>query len=184
MNMKVYTKKGDTGQTGLLLGGRVSKSDARCEAYGAADESVSAMGLARALCNDKRVKEIILKVQREMFTVSAELATDPAHYRTLKTKYSVVTEKMVTDLERLIDEIDSQIELPPEFIVPGTSSGSGALDLSRSLVRTTERRVVSLNEQHPLPNLRVLKYINRLSDLLFMLARLEDRENPLELANG
>ena len=184
MTLKVYTKKGDTGQTGLLLGGRVSKADPRCEAYGAADESVSAMGLARALCTNERVKEILLKVQREMFTVGAELATDPAEYRVLRTKFSVITAPMVGELERFIDEIDAQIELPRAFIVPGGSPGSGALDLARSLLRTAERRIVALQEESKLPNPQVLRYVNRLSDLLFMLARLEDREAPYELSTG
>ena len=179
--MSVYTRTGDAGETRLLFGGRVSKTDARCEAYGAADEAVSAMGLARALCKDPRVKEILLKVQREMFTVGAELATDPSQYHNLRAKFSVVTADMVTRLEALIDEIDAQIDLPNAFILPGASPGSAALDLARSLLRAGERRVVALNEQRQLAKLEVLRYVNRLSDLLFMLARLEDKDMPFEL---
>ena len=178
--MKVYTKKGDAGETGLLFGGRVSKADHRCEAYGAIDSAVSAMGLARALSSNVWVKEILIELQREMFTVGAELATDPAHYDKLETKYAVVTAEMVSRLECLIDQVDSQIELPPVFVVPGASAGSGALDLARSLLRTGERRVVELNEQAGTVNPKVLSYLNRLSDLLFMLARLEDRDRPFE----
>ena len=111
--MKVYTKLGDAGETGLLFGGRVSKADPRCEAYGAADSAVSAMGLARALCTSPRVKEVLLKVQREMFTVGAELATDPAEIHRLESRFSVVTAEMVRELELLIDEVDDEIELPP-----------------------------------------------------------------------
>ena len=145
--MKVYTKRGDKGETGLLFGGRVSKADPRCEAYGATDTAVSAMGLARALCENEWVKETLLKVQREMFTVGAELATDPSQYRLLRDKFSVVTADMVTSLEGYIDEVDREIDLPRAFIVPGGSPGSGALDLARSLLRTAERRVVALDEQ-------------------------------------
>jgi cob(I)alamin adenosyltransferase len=182
--MKVYTKKGDSGETGLLFGGRVSKADPRCEAYGATDTAVSAMGLARGLCRDRRVKEILLKVQREMFTVGAELATDPAKYDHLLANFSAVSADMVTGLEALIDEIDAQIKLPRAFIVPGASAGSGALDLARSLVRASERRVVELHENGKLHNAEVLRYLNRVSDLMFMLARLEDKDLPFELTTG
>ena len=182
--MRVYTKKGDTGETGLLFGGRVSKADPRCEAYGDTDTAVSAMGLGRALCKDPRVKEILLEVQREMFTVGAELATDPSKYEHLEANFSVVTSDMVERLEGLIDEIDAQIDLPRAFIVPGASPGSGALDLARSLLRMAERRVVALHEAGRLVNPEVLRYLNRLSDLLFMLARLEDKDLPFELTTG
>ena len=182
--MRIYTKKGDTGETGLLFGGRVSKSDPRCEAYGSADEAVSAMGLARALCQNERVKEILLAAQREMFAVGAELATDPSHYDNLQANFGVVTSEMVTRLEELIDEASAQVDLPNSFIVPGGSAGSGALDLARSLLRTAERRVVALDEDGKLRNPEVLRYLNRLSDLLFMLARLEDNDLPLELVTG
>jgi cob(I)alamin adenosyltransferase len=179
--MKVYTKRGDKGETGLLFGGRVSKADPRCEAYGAADTAVSAMGLARALCESERVKEILLKVQREMFTVGAELATDPSQYQNLRAKFSVVTADMVSGIEGYIDEIDAQIDLPRDFIVPGGSAGSAALDLARGLLRESERRVVALNQEGKLATTEVLRYLNRLSDLLFMLARLEDKDLPFEL---
>ena len=179
--MKVYTRTGDAGETRLLFGGRVPKTDPRCEAYGATDSAVSAMGLARALCQNPRVKEVLLQVQREMFTAGAELATDPAEYHNLRTKFSVVNAEMVTRLEKTIDEIDGLIDLPREFIVPGGSPGSGALDLARSLLRTGERRTVALHEERKLPNAQVLRYLNRLSDLLFMLARLEDNDQPFEL---
>jgi cob(I)alamin adenosyltransferase len=179
--MKIYTKSGDEGETGLFLGGRVSKADPRPEAYGWADTAVSAMGLARALCVDEQVKEILLRVQREMFTLGAELATDPARNELLEKRFARITPDMVTRLEKTIDELDAQIELPPEFIVPGASAGSGALDLARSLLRTGERRAVGLHREGKLPNIELMRYLNRLSDLLFMLARFEDRGLPLEL---
>ena len=182
--MRIYTKAGDTGETRLLFGGRVSKTDPRCEAYGSTDAAVSAMGLARALCRSQRVKEILLEVQRDMFRVGAELATAQDKYEHLEQNFGVVTSEMVDRLEGLIDELDGQIDLPPAFIVPGASSGSGALDLARSLLRTAERRVVALQEAEMLPNPHVLRFLNRLSDLLFMLARYEDRELPFELTTG
>ena len=148
--MKVYTKKGDKGATRLLFGMRVSKTDPRCEAYGSTDTAVSAMGLARALCNDQRVKEILLIVQRQMFTVGSELATDRTKWSDLKAKYAVVTADMVAELEGYIDELDVQIDLPPAFIVPGARAlpepalrpavHTGALRRPRVPLRAHHRR--------------------------------------------
>ena len=182
--MRIYTKSGDTGETRLLFGGRVSKTDPRCEAYGATDQAVSAMGLARALSESPRVKEILLQLQREMFTVGAELATAADQYEHLEANFAVVTPYMVERLEGLIDELDAEIDLPSAFIVPGASAASSALDLARSLLRTGERRVVALQELGILANAEVLRYLNRLSDLLFMLARYEDRHVPFEVLTG
>ena len=182
--MRVYTRSGDAGETGLLFGGRVSKADPRCEAYGATDQAVSAMGLARATSQNERVREILLHVQREMFTVGAELATSVERYEHLTANFDVVTAEMVDRLEGFIDEFSAQVELPPAFIVPGASAASAALDLARSLLRTGERRVVELQNQEMLVNPEVLRYVNRLSDLLFMLARFEDRALPFEVLTG
>ncbi len=182
--MKVYTRKGDEGETGLLFAGRASKADARFEAMGAVDTALSAMGLARALCANERVKEVLLQAQHDMFTVASELATDPTQYDELEKRFPVVTAKMVERLEATIDEIDKQIDLPHSFIVPGASAASGALDLARGLVRDAERRTVALNSATKLPNGEVLRYLNRLSDLLFMLARLEDKDLPFEITTG
>ena len=182
--MRIYTKTGDAGETRLLFGGRVPKTDPRCEAYGSTDQAVSAMGLARALSQDPRVKEVLFEVQREMFTVGAELATDADQRDKLEASFAVITPEMVDRLEGLIDELDAEIELPSAFIIPGASAASGALDLARSLLRTGERRVVELNERGLLANPELLRYLNRLSDLLFMLARYEDRDLPTEVLTG
>lgn len=183
LTMKVYTKNGDSGETMLLFGGRISKSDPRAEAYGEVDTSVSAMGLARALSKDDFIKTTLLKIQREMFTVGSELATSPDKWNSLRSKYAVVTADMVSNLEEIIDRLQGDIEMPPEFIVPGGSPGSGALDLARSMVRTAERRVVALSETGEIKNREVLRYLNRVSDLLFIMARYEDRDKPFELSS-
>ena len=182
--MPIYTKRGDSGETRLLFGGQVSKADARCEAYGATDQAVSAMGLARALSNDPKVKELLLKVQHEMFTVGAELATDREMYEHLEANFAVVTPEMTERIERYIDELSQEVELPNAFIVPGASAASSALDMARSQLRTGERRVVELQELGLLVNPEVLRYLNRLSDLLFMLARYEDQALPFEIVTG
>ena len=182
--MKIYTKRGDQGETGLLYGGRVQKTDPRCEAYGTTDEAVSALGLARAFSREPRVGEVLKEIQRELFTVGAELATDAAEYDKLKRHFSVVTPQMTERLEGIIDELDSQVELPRAFIIPGASAASAALDMARTILRRAERRAVALNEQGQLHNPEVLRYLNRVADLVFMLARYEDRELPYEKLTG
>ncbi len=178
--VRVYTKQGDEGETGLLYGGRISKSDLRTEAYGASDEAVSALGLGRSLSNDSEVRRIVKRLQRELFTVGAELATARAEYAKLELHFSVVTPEMTAALERDIDALGEQIELPRSFIIPGASQASAALDLARSTLRRAERRVVEMKSQDMIENDELLRYLNRASDLVFMLARYEDRALPFE----
>ncbi|MSQ11166.1 MAG: cob(I)yrinic acid a,c-diamide adenosyltransferase [Dehalococcoidia bacterium] len=182
--VKIYTKTGDKGQTGLLYGGRVPKNDPRVETYGLVDEACSAMGLGRALSNDAKVKEILLHTQRELFTVGAELATDPSARDSFLKHFTPVTSEMTTRLERWIDELDAVVKLPPSFVIPGASPASAAIDVARTALRTAERRIVGLHEAGMLANEEVLRYVNRLADLLFMLARYEDRRLPPELLTG
>jgi cob(I)alamin adenosyltransferase len=181
---KIYTKYGDEGETSLLYGGRVSKNNPHTEAYGVVDEAVSSMGLARALSQDSRVKDLLAELQLEMVTMAAELATDPAQYDTFIQHFKPVTREMVATIEGLIDDLEGSIEMPKVFILPGGSPASSAIDMARSLIRTAERRAVSLREQGRLGNPEVLRYMNRLGDLLFVLARYQDRELPLEKVTG
>ena len=182
--MKIYTKSGDQGETGLFFGGRVPKSDARCEAYGEADSVVSFMGLARALCQDKDNKELLLHIQNRMFTVGAELATLPENYEKLTDYYHTIDSEMVMELEKYIDKLSDSVDLPPDFIVAGASPGSAALDVARTGVRTLERRLVALDSNSMLVNGEILIFVNRLSDLLFMMARYEDRNISPEIITG
>ncbi len=182
--MKIYTKRGDGGETSLLYGGRVSKADLRCEAYGTTDEAVSALGLARSLSRSEYVKGVLKKIQRELFIVGGELATDASEYESLEAHFEVVAPEMVARIEKVIDWIDEEIELPRAFIVPGASPASSALDLARAILRRAERCVVRLKEEDLLPNPNVLRYLNRLADLVFMLARYEDKDLPFEISNA
>ena len=182
--MKIYTKSGDQGETGLFFGGRVPKSDARCEAYGEADSVVSYMGLARALCLDKDNKELLLHIQNRMFTVGAELATLPENHEKLTDHYHTIDSEMITELEKYIDKLSDSVDLPSDFIVSGASPGSAALDVARTGVRTLERRLVALDSDSMLVNEEILKFVNRLSDLLFMMARYEDRDISPEVITG
>ena len=181
---KIYTRRGDRGETGLLYGGRVSKTDPRCEAYGTTDEAISALGLARALSASPRVKEIVKQVQQELFAVGVELATDPGEYATMQRHFKVVSATMVEQLERLIDELEAEMRLPRAFIIPGASAASAALDLARTILRRAERRAVGLKEAGLLVNNELLRYLNRLGDLLFVVARYEDRSLPQEQLAG
>jgi cob(I)alamin adenosyltransferase len=184
VDVKIYTKTGDKGQTGLLYGGRVSKTDPRVEAYGLMDEANSAMGLGRALSRDARVKELLLHTQRELFTVGAELATDAAERPNFLKHFKPVSPEMTAQLERWLDELIAAVQMPPSFIIPGASPASAAIDVARSTLRTAERRIVELQEHGLLPNAEVLRYVNRLADLLFMLARYEDRALPFDVLTG
>lgn len=179
--MRIYTKKGDDGTTGLLFGGdRVSKAALRTDAYGTTDEAVSALGLARAAIGaetdraEARLAEIILRLQRELFVVGAELATHVDRRDRLTDGTSRVTGGMVTVLEAEIDELELLVEQPKEFVLPGESMTGAGLDLARTTVRRAERRAVALAADGGLPDSHVVPYLNRLADLLFVMARVAD----------
>ena len=179
---KVYTKFGDAGETSLLYGGRVSKNSPNTEAYGITDEAVSVMGLARAFTTDPKVNDLLRQLQRELFTITAELATDPDKYELFQQHFKPVTKEMVQSLESSIDSLEEEFEMPNVFILPGGSQASAAIDLARCVIRTAERRVVAMAEQDGLTNGFIMTYLNRLGDLLFVLARYEDRDIPIERA--
>ena len=180
----IYTRRGDAGETGLLYGGRVPKDDERVQACGACDEAVSALGLARSLCEDEEVQHAIAAVQHEMFRVGAELATDIDSRHLLEKHFIPVASDMTEKLEARIDDLQSRLDLPRAFILPGASPGSSALDLARAFVRRAERSVVGLERSGRLGNAEVLRYLNRLADYLFMLGRYEDRSLPVETVTG
>lgn len=179
--MRIYTRKGDTGTTGLLFGGdRISKAAIRTDAYGTTDEAVSALGLARASIGsatdrtEALLSELILRLQRELFVVGAELATDTERRDRLEDGVSRVTPGMVEALEREIDELEMLVEQPKEFVVPGESLVGAGIDLARTTVRRAERRCVALTDAGELPDSQVVPYLNRLADLLFVMARAAD----------
>ncbi|MEX0754215.1 MAG: cob(I)yrinic acid a,c-diamide adenosyltransferase [Actinomycetota bacterium] len=169
---RIYTKTGDDGTTGLLYGGRVQKSDPITDAYGTIDEAVAAIGLARAACEDPALAGDLLTLQRELFVVGADLATNPSEREKLQPGVSLVTEDMTRRLEGRIDALVAQHPLPNVFIVPGTNAPSAGIDLARAVVRRAERLTTGLLDAPPGGiNPEVQRYLNRLSDLLFVLAR-------------
>jgi cob(I)alamin adenosyltransferase len=173
---RIYTKTGDDGTTGLLYGGRVPKDDLATEAYGTTDEAVAVLGLARSLTSDPAMAEEILALQRELFVVGADLAANPDQRAKLVEGVSLVTAAMTERLEGRIDALVADRPLPEVFIVPGATPSSAALDVARSTTRRAERAVVAL-ERDRRTNPEVRRYLNRLSDLLFVLARWEAGES-------
>jgi cob(I)alamin adenosyltransferase len=173
---RIYTKTGDDGTTGLLFGGRIPKDDLLTDAYGTTDEAVAALGLARATTSTEAMAADLLALQRELFVVGADLATNPHERAKLQPEISLVTDAMVRRLERRIDDLVEQRPLPEVFIVPGANSASAAIDLARAIVRRAERTVVALEHAQREVNPEVRRYLNRLSDLLFVLARWEAGE--------
>ena len=166
--MKIYTKKGDDGTTGLFHGGRVPKDDLAPEAYGTVDEAVAALGVART-CAEGLVGQRILAIQRDLFVIAAELATAPDNRHKLRPGVSATTSEMTERLESWIDELVDEVGLPGEFVVPGQAPLPASIEYARTIVRRAERRCVAYARRGGLEE--ALRYLNRLADYLFVLAR-------------
>src|SRR5829696_6577048 len=169
---KITTRTGDAGYTGLIGKERVPKWDPRPDTFGTLDEATSALGIARAVTANARIKETILRLQRELYLVMAELALSPEAYEDSQFK---VTEEHVAGLEALSDELKRDVEIGNVFVVPGETLPSAALDLARTVVRRGERLAAHLYHDGVITNVEILRYLNRLSDLLFVLARYEEQ---------
>jgi cob(I)alamin adenosyltransferase len=167
--MSIVTKTGDKGETSLMYGRRVPKNNPRVEAYGATDELTAALGLARATCNDKFVSEQVFAVQRELLSVMGELSTLPEdRQRYVKDGFNLVDARMVDRIGGVIADLEKDNALyPKDWVIPGGNHVSAALDLARTICRRAERQVASLSD----PNSEILRYLNRLSDLCWILAR-------------
>ncbi len=174
--MKVYTKTGDDGTTGLFFGGRVGKSDIGPSAYGTVDEAVSVLGVARSMCErGSELFNLLIRLQRELFVVGAELATDPANRTKLSDGTTRVTAEMVLSLEPIIDDITTRFTPPTEFVLPGEDAVGAMLDLGRTVVRRAERDAVAAAREGWLgSDSSVVQYLNRLADLLWVLARWQE----------
>ena len=172
--MKIYTKTGDKGETGLFGGGRVSKSHPRVEAYGDIDELNAVIGLARSIEMMPRIDEVLAPVQRDLFSLGALLAT-PNHDKVKQQlEKARIDDTRVMELERAIDDGEAELEPLTAFILPGGTPKSAALHVARTVCRRAERKVISLGSEVDVPPV-VVKYLNRLSDLLFVLARVANR---------
>jgi cob(I)alamin adenosyltransferase len=170
--MSIVTKTGDEGTTGLMYNRRVPKSHPRVEAYGAVDELNAALGLARATTREALVCEQLERTQRDLVVLMGEIATAVEDLpRYVKDGHSLVSADMTARLDCLVKEIEAKPLQYRDWVMPGANVGSAALDLARTTCRRAERRVCSLREAGELHNPEIIVYLNRLSDLLWLLAR-------------
>ncbi len=170
----VATGRGDDGSTGLLYGGRIAKDDPRTEAYGTVDEAVAALGLARIELTSAGLTELaesVLRWQRELFVVGAQLSTNPEAIDRLEDGVTRVSEEMLEGVEAELARWESVVEMPREFVVPGETRASAALEVARTVLRRAERRIIALERNVELATGWTVPYINRLADLVWVLAR-------------
>ena len=167
--MSIVTKTGDKGETSLMYGRRVSKTDPRVEAYGCVDELTAALGLARASCQDEIVAKEVLATQKDLIVLMGELATSHEDLdRYVKDGFKLTTAAMVDRLTAVIVDLEKDKSLyPKDWVIPGGNPSSAGLDMARTACRRAERKVATLKEQNP----EILRYLNRLSDLCWILAR-------------
>ena len=169
--MKIYTRKGDDGTTGLLYGGRVAKDDPLPSAYGDVDEAQAFLGLARAEADrGSELDDLLVHLERDLWVLMADLATEAPNRSKLTAGASLVTPAMVDDLEDKIDGLSARFELPKDFVVPGESRVAALLDVARTVVRRAERHALAAAD----PASHAVPYLNRLSDLLWTMARWQE----------
>lgn len=168
---KLYTSTGDDGFTGLLGEGRVPKYHPRTEAVGALDEASAALGLARSTCQSQKSKMLLLEIQRDMYRMMAEISATPENAE----KFRGITASRVSWLEGEVDALTASIEMPREFILPGDTQAGAALSLARTIVRRAERWLARLLHDHEIENAELLRYLNRLSSLCFILELVENQ---------
>ncbi|HYX49969.1 MAG TPA: cob(I)yrinic acid a,c-diamide adenosyltransferase [Ktedonobacteraceae bacterium] len=173
---KVTTGTGDTGYTGLLGEQRVPKYDPRPDTFGTVDEATSALGLARAMAKEPKVKEIIYQIQQELYLLMGELATTSENYEKMGLR---MTLEHVQRLEQVEEQLKLEVEIPNKFIIPGDTPDGAALDLARTIIRRAERMAVKLLHDGVIQNNEVVRYLNRLSDLIFILARYVEVKSSL-----
>ncbi len=161
---KIYTKTGDKGTTSLFTGERVDKDSLRVETYGLIDEITSTLGIARAFCEKQEVKDVIYSLQKLLMSVMAQVAS--------KEEQKYIIAENVTQIESLIDKFNGQLPLLTHFIIPGDTKGAAALDLARTVTRRAERQALRLAKAEPVAS-EILILLNRLSDLWFILSRVE-----------
>jgi cob(I)alamin adenosyltransferase len=173
--MKIYTRKGDDGTTGLLYGTRVRKDSPGPVAYGAVDEAQAAIGAARAEVRGTPLDDQLVSLCRDLYVCMAELATAPANRSKLVAGRTLVTPEMVAEVERLTDDVAGRFAMPSDFVLPGASRCSAALEVARTVVRRAEREALAVAAEGS----SVLPYLNRLSSLAWALARWQEEEHPL-----
>lgn len=174
MAPKIYTKTGDDGHTGLFGGGRVEKDHVRVEAYGDVDELNAVIGVARAVDMMPRVDEILAPIQRDLFSIGALLATPHPEKHKEQLEKARLSERRIAQLEQAIDDCEEELEPLKAFILPGGTAKASALHVARTVCRRAERSVITMQRTDAVPQIIVV-YLNRLSDLLFVLARVANK---------
>jgi cob(I)alamin adenosyltransferase len=177
--MKIYTKTGDAGDTGLFGGGRVPKSHPRVEAYGDVDELNATIGVARAAGADAQIDALLVRVQQDLFAIGALLATPDREKMRMHLDKAKIDQERIAELERAIDAADTELEPLRAFILPGGSPKAAALHVARTVCRRAERKIDDIAAEMEIPSL-VVVYLNRLSDVLFTLARLANKRASTE----
>lgn len=172
--MSIVTKTGDKGKTSFCKGKKVYKDHLCVETCGNIDELGSYLGFAKVQLKKRKDKEIINQIQKDLFLICAEIVTDPKQIKKITKK---IDKEKVKKIEELIKNLETKIKLKKDFYIPGNNLKSSSLDVARAIARRTERRVVSLSKKRPLKNPNILIYLNRLSDLLFILARLSENKS-------
>lgn len=171
-----FSKKGDGGETSLLGGQRIPKYDSRPDTYGTLDEASSALGVARAMTANAKVKEIILSVQKDLVTIGAELSCFPEDLKMLRRR---IGDDDVRRLDDLIDDLQTDITMKNEFVYPGETAVSAQIDVGRTIIRRAERKASRLKAEGVISNLNINRYLNRLADMLFVLARYEEQKGKI-----
>jgi cob(I)alamin adenosyltransferase len=166
-----YTRKGDDGTTIWLGKGRIKKFELRLEALGAVEETSAFLGLARAQVKTQLIKDLILQIQQDLFTIMAEVAADPKD----TSQFKILQPERIVWLEEQTDQITNEVELPGNFVIPGDTLGGGALDVARTVIRRAERRIVELHHAGGVTRDILISYMNRLSSLLYVMELLETR---------
>jgi cob(I)alamin adenosyltransferase len=166
-----FSTRGDGGETSLLGGQRVPKYDTRPDTYGTLDEASSVLGVARAMTENQRIKDIILSVQKDLLIMGAELATLPEDVKKLSRRIGGTD---VSRIDGIIDELQKSVQLKNEFVYPGETLVSAQIDVGRTIIRRAERKAARLKDEGLLRNADIHKYLNRLADMLFVLARYEE----------
>ena len=172
---KIYTKTGDNGETSLIGGKRIKKNNIRLHAYGEIDELNSLLGVCISHTKEQEIKEILQNIQHDLFTIGTELAT-PSEAKTIIEKITLISEKDITKIEKWIDQYDKKIPPLNNFILPGGTIQAAHCHQARTVCRRVERTSIHLHEQEPI-NPQLIKYLNRLSDLLFTIARYLNHHN-------
>ena len=176
LSKRIYTRKGDKGTTGLFSGERIDKDDPRVEAYGTVDELITSLGVAKVHSNE-RIADYIHTIQQKLFLIAAELATnrDSIENKEILDGVQQVGEDDVTLLENMADELVEELPLLKNFVIPGGTKGAAFLHVSRTVCRRAERRIIFYARETPI-NPEIIRYVNRLSDLLFVMSRYENLE--------